>query len=51
MLGPQQVMQEELFYEFSLEGHVPDAHLLRRINALISRHSTARRADPRSIPN
>jgi hypothetical protein len=26
-------MQEELFYEFSLEDHVPQSHLLRRIDA------------------
>lgn len=35
MLGPRQVMQEELFYEFSLEAHVPGRHLLRRIDALM----------------
>jgi len=35
MLGPRQVMQEELFYEFSLESHVPAGHLLRRIEALM----------------
>lgn len=35
MLGPRQVMQEELFYEFSLEAHVPERHLLRRIDALM----------------
>jgi transposase len=35
MLGPKQVMQEALFYEFSLERHVPEGHLLRRIDALM----------------
>ena len=35
MLGPRQVMQEELFYGFSLEDHVPAGHLLRRIDALM----------------
>lgn len=35
MLGPRQVMQEALFYEFSLEQHVPGDHLLRRIDALM----------------
>lgn len=35
MLGPRQVMQEALFYEFSLEDHVPEDHLLRRIDALM----------------
>lgn len=28
-------MQEALFYEFSLEHHVPEDHLLRRIDALM----------------
>lgn len=35
MLGPKQVMQEALFYEFSLEHHVPEDHLLRRIDSLM----------------
>lgn len=35
MLGPRQVMQEALFYEFSLERHVSDGHLLRRIDVLM----------------
>lgn len=35
MLGPRQVMQESMFYGFSLEGHVPKDHLLRRIDALV----------------
>ncbi len=29
MVGEQSVMQEELFYGFSLERHVPAAPLLR----------------------
>ncbi len=29
MLGPRQEFQAALFYEFNLEDHVPDDHLLR----------------------
>ena len=35
MLGPRQTMQESMFYGFSLESHVPNDHLLRRIDALV----------------
>lgn len=31
MLGPKQEAQGALFYEFSIEGHVPQDHLLRSI--------------------
>ena len=31
MMGERRVMQEALFYGFSLERHVPDNHMLRRI--------------------
>ena len=34
MMG-RQVAQEELFYEFRLEDHVPDDHLLRQLDALL----------------
>ena len=34
MMGERRVMQEALFYGFSLERHVPDDHLLRKIIAL-----------------
>ena len=30
MMGERRVMQEALFYGFSLERHVPDDHLLRK---------------------
>ena len=30
MMGKRRVMQEALFYGFSLERHVPDNHLLAR---------------------
>ncbi len=32
MMGERRVAQEELFYEFSLERHVPGDHLLRAID-------------------
>jgi hypothetical protein len=32
MMGERRVMQEALFYGFSLERHVPDNHLPRRGN-------------------
>ena len=32
MMGERRVMQEALFYSFSLERHVPEDHLLRRID-------------------
>ena len=35
MMGHQQVEQAALFYEFSLEGHVPADHLLRSIDRFV----------------
>ncbi len=35
MMGEQSVMQEELFYGFSLERHVPADHLLRAIDHFV----------------
>src|ERR1700675_2843078 len=35
MMGERQVMQEALFYGFSLERHVPDDHLLRKIDRFV----------------
>ena len=32
MMGERTVMQEALFYSFSLEDHVPADHLLRSID-------------------
>jgi hypothetical protein len=34
-MGERRVMQEALFYGFSLEGHVPDDHLLRKIDRFV----------------
>jgi len=35
MMGERTVMQEALFYEFSLERHVPSNHLLRSIDRFV----------------
>src|SRR6202041_1686058 len=35
MMGERRVMQEALFYGFSLERHVPDDHLLRKIGRFV----------------
>jgi hypothetical protein len=35
MMGPRQVDQAGLFYEFSLERHVPAGHLLRSIDRFV----------------
>ena len=35
MMGPRQVDQAALFYEFSLERHVPATHLLRAIDRFV----------------
>jgi transposase len=35
MMGERQVQQAGLFYEFSLERHVPKTHLLRAIDCFI----------------
>ena len=59
MMGPRQVDQAALFYEFSLERHVPAAHLLRAIDWFVDLsdvrglllHFTAQLAGLRLIPN
>src|SRR5215475_12650816 len=35
MMGERHVRQEALFYEFSLERHVPEKHLLRSIGRFV----------------
>jgi transposase len=35
MMGERQVQQEALFYEFSLERHVPETHLLRSVDRFV----------------
>jgi transposase len=36
MMGERQIGQEALFYEFSLERHVPETHLLRSIDRFVA---------------
>jgi hypothetical protein len=35
MMGERRVMQEALFYGFSLERRVPNSHLLRKIDRFL----------------
>jgi hypothetical protein len=55
MMGERQTDHPALFYEFSLERHVPGDHLLRSIARFVDLgdsscgRSTAIRADRRSI--
>jgi transposase len=35
MMAERRVGQEALFYEFSLERHVPETHLLRAIDRFV----------------
>src|SRR5271154_5512554 len=35
MMGERRMMQEALFYGFSLERHVPDDHMLRKIDRFV----------------
>ena len=35
MMGPRQEAQAALFYEFSLEEHVPPDHLLRSVDRFV----------------
>ncbi len=60
MMGERRVMQEALFYGFSLERHVPDGHLLRKIDRFVrpfgrsgasSSPITARSGGLRSTPS
>jgi len=40
MMGPKQEAHAALFYEFSLEGHVPQNHLLRSIERFVDLNDT-----------
>jgi len=35
MVGARTVMQEALFYSFSLDEHVPQSHLLRAVERAV----------------
>jgi hypothetical protein len=47
MMGERRVMQEALFYGFSLERHVPDNHLLRRVDRFVDLSEVRTRLEPR----
>jgi hypothetical protein len=62
MMGHRQVEQAALFYEFSLERHIPTDRLLRSIDRFVDLEQVRREGgswslstvvlvDPRSIPN
>ncbi len=46
MMGPRQVEQASLFYEFSLERHVPAGHLLRSIDRFVDLSALRRELAP-----
>jgi len=46
MMGPRQVDQGTLFYEFSLETHVPADHFLRAIDRFVDLGSLRRGLAP-----
>ncbi|WP_425484105.1 hypothetical protein [Allomesorhizobium camelthorni] len=47
MMGEQSVVQEELFYGFSLERHVPSDHLLRAIARFVDLSAIRQHLAPR----
>src|SRR6188474_594066 len=46
MMGPQQVEQRALFYDFSLDAHVPGDHLLRSIDRFVDLSEVRRELAP-----
>ncbi len=46
MMGARLVRQDALFYEFSLEGHVPETHLLRSIDRFVELDGLRRELAP-----
>ena len=46
MMGKRQVQQDALFYEFSLERHVPTEHLLRSIDRFVELEGVRRELAP-----
>jgi hypothetical protein len=46
MMGERLVMQEALFYGFSLEQHVPADHLLRSIDRFVDLSAMRRHLEP-----
>ena len=46
MMGERRVMQEALFYGFSLERHVPDGHMLRKIDRFVDLSAVRAHLEP-----
>jgi len=46
MMGERRVRQDALFYEFSLERHVPETHLLRSIDRFVELDGLRRELAP-----
>lgn len=46
MMGPRQIERSELFYEFSLDRHVPMDHLLRSIDRFVDLSEVRRELAP-----
>ena len=46
MMGKRQVQQDALFYEFSLERHVPTEHLLRSVDRFVELEGVRRELAP-----
>jgi hypothetical protein len=46
MMGPRQVEQGVLFYNFSLDAHVPGDHLLRSIGRFVDLSELRRELTP-----
>jgi transposase len=46
MMGERRVVQEELFYGFSLDQHVPADHLLRSIDRFVDLSGTRKHLAP-----
>ena len=46
MMGERTVMQEALFYGFSLERHVPYDHLLRRVDRFVDLYDIREHSRP-----
>ena len=46
MMGERPVQQDALFYEFSLEQHVPEKHLLRLIDQFVELEGVRRELAP-----
>lgn len=46
MMGERKVQQDALFYEFSLEWHVPETHLRRAIDGFVELDGLRRGLEP-----